>query len=336
MARFNWIEFLNKHNIDYVTHGPNVARDNVNIACPFCQNDPSHHLGIHPGSGVWGCWRDDSHRGRSPVRLIMKLIRCSYSQAIDIAGYADRVELSTFDEVVKGLSRQTTKSANISHKPLELHTTFREIDYTVALARPYFNYIRERGFSKSETYDVIERYNLKFALTGPWKHRIIIPVYDEDGKLMSWTGRALSRRAVVRYKALSDDPEFADENNLPCARANIRNLLFNIHRLYDKYYEMLYITEGPFDAIKLDYFLDHDRKMATCIFGALPTDAQFHTLKLSADFYKESKVLLDEGAELQAIKISNRFGLINAGFAHLPDGVDDPGDLTKSHIKRLF
>src|SRR5271166_3036315 len=64
---------LRTYGIHFVTAGSNVAAHHINIKCPWCSHDPSEHLGIDLRTGMWGCWRDPAHRGRSLNRLLYKL-----------------------------------------------------------------------------------------------------------------------------------------------------------------------------------------------------------------------------------------------------------------------
>ena len=76
------LTFLDHNRIPYRTNGPNCAKGHVVIKCPFCgDEDPSEHLGIQLSTGYWGCWRNSSHRGRRPHRLIMRLLGCNQSSS---------------------------------------------------------------------------------------------------------------------------------------------------------------------------------------------------------------------------------------------------------------
>ena len=90
---FDWVEFLQKHNIEYVTQGSNVAHGNVNIKCPMCgPRDPSHHMGIAIDGAGWSCWRNPQHRGRSPVYLVALLAHVSVTRAREKTG-ANHIQL---------------------------------------------------------------------------------------------------------------------------------------------------------------------------------------------------------------------------------------------------
>src|SRR6185312_5603411 len=83
---FDWEQFLDNHGIDYVTTGHNARRGNIGIACPWCGNDPSHHLGISTNGRGYHCWRNEAHSGKAPHRLVMALLGAKESALRVIAG----------------------------------------------------------------------------------------------------------------------------------------------------------------------------------------------------------------------------------------------------------
>ena len=60
----NIIKVLSDYRIDYDTEGKNTSTGFVSIACPWCEDDPSHHLGINLKEGYYTCWRSSEHRGK--------------------------------------------------------------------------------------------------------------------------------------------------------------------------------------------------------------------------------------------------------------------------------
>ena len=89
---FDWLAFVKRHRIPFIEEGKNVARDHINIRCPFCgAGDPSHHMGLSLVDSRWACWRSPDHRGADPVRLGAALLHMSRSEA--------RVEMDAKDVV---------------------------------------------------------------------------------------------------------------------------------------------------------------------------------------------------------------------------------------------
>src|SRR5262245_59631880 len=106
---FDWPQFLTRNRIPFVTEGKNTPRGSIGIKCPFCGvADPSEHMVIRLSGKGWRCWRDQSHSGSSPERLIQALIHCSLAAALELvsleagaaisAGVEDRMAMNLSTE----------------------------------------------------------------------------------------------------------------------------------------------------------------------------------------------------------------------------------------------
>ena len=65
----------------------------------------------------------------------------------------------------------------------------------------------------------------------------------------------------------------------------------------------LYVLEGPFDALKIDFYGQEFGIRATCLFTANITDAQKELLERLSDYY-DLYILNDEGAFTNALDIA--------------------------------
>ena len=99
----DWRATLTKHRVAFVEGGPNTAKNNVYVRCPFCNiaGDEFFRLGISLDGHGWGCWRKAQHRGKSPSRLLAALLGTSQSKARELLGEAsapdvDDADLKTF------------------------------------------------------------------------------------------------------------------------------------------------------------------------------------------------------------------------------------------------
>src|ERR1700733_9885470 len=82
--RFDWRAFCINNRVEFVDRGPNVARGNIGIRGPWCGHAaPSQHMGLSldVNNPAWGCFRNGKHRGRDPIRLIIKLTGMSWESA---------------------------------------------------------------------------------------------------------------------------------------------------------------------------------------------------------------------------------------------------------------
>lgn len=164
MKTFDWLSLLRQQGIPFVDRGANVKRGEVNIKCPFCGTaDPSHHLGLNLDTGWWACWRNNNHRGKSPLRLLMQLLRVPYWKARQMAGLDDDyVDPEGFDAVaarIMGRGEKLTRpeQAKTRREFLQFDRNFLEIDDRIKTRR-FWNYLYDRGFAEQDIDRLCELY----------------------------------------------------------------------------------------------------------------------------------------------------------------------------------
>lgn len=312
----NWIEFLDDNHISYVTRGPNTRKGEVSVRCPFCgEEDPSEHMGIVLEREAWGCHRNQAHRGKAPAKLIQALLGCSWAQAGLVVAQYGAADPETLDQALASLGTLLApKTPTAPPEQLRLAPEFRLIQPTGSTSR-FWHYLGRRGFHNPT--GVAETYGLSCCLTGRWKDRIIIPVY-QNKVLIAWTGRALQTPvSAPRYLSTSEA---------------IKTTIFNLD---DLYYggNVLFITEGPFDAIKVDYYGYPHGAYATALFGTSVTTDQIALLREVSKNFKKVVVLMDPEAIETSFSIAE--WLPDSIIGNLPAGVEDPGALTKEQVKVL-
>lgn len=323
----DWQRFLEENNIHFVSRGPNTKRGELSIQCPMCgEDDPSEHLGINQTTGKWGCHRDSSHRGKASRTLIKAILGCSSQQAgliVKQYSHSDPDTLEAALAVLEADNNDTIKHDEDVAKMArhqQMGPQFKDF-YQIkprGITRRFFDYLENRDLD--DVPSVIARYELKCALTGRYKDRVIIPV-RHSGELVGWTSRAIAPvRDAPRYLASSED---------------VKTTVFNYDGLKAGG-ERLIIVEGPFDAIKID---NHGftwevevHFRATCTFGTSPTISQLAVLRSLVNRYDEAWVLFDQGANGPGAELAEWIG---AKQAYLPRGIDDPGELKSKHIKEL-
>lgn len=245
MRPFDWERLLKEQRIPYVESGPNVKRGELAVTCPFCGSaDPSKHMGLNLETGWWSCWRNRAqHSGKSPIRLIMRLLGLPYGRAREVAGLdASYIDPEGFDAVAARVMGRNKEVINPSadRRFLDLDPGFVPIQ-NKGRARRVWQYLWDRGFDdRDDIRELCEEYSL-MAGTGYWSDRVIIP-YFQDGKLVTWTGRAIAD-STVRYRDLSiDDSLLAPKETL-----------YN-HDCMLEGGKALVIQEGPFDVLKVDFY----------------------------------------------------------------------------------
>jgi len=334
------IKILEEYRIPYITRGPNVARGNVNVACPWCaDNDPSMHLGIDLDRGWFGCWRNSTHRGKNVARLLQRLIKCSWAEACLLAGKKDRTHdlIMTLDALFnppESTSNSLDMATGIS-LPRNFYPLYSDIRND-RLARPFIRYLENRGFTGDDLEHILNYYNLHYCLDGRWKNRIILPVYYQF-KLVSWTARSIDKSEELRYMSLTQDKAKAEERGDPVGGIGVSRLLLDYDSLMINQTdsEHLFLCEGPFDAIKLDILGISYNIRTTCLFTLATTPEQESLLVDLADIYK-IHILLDSGAYHNSIKLQERLSVLNPIVEQLPPGYKDPGELDIVGVEALL
>ena len=330
---FDFVRFLNREGIRFVTEGPNVSRGNINISCPFCATsgnpDPSEHMGIELRTGYWACWRNKTHRGKRPHRLIMRLLRCTYEHAelmVSSGIYLDSAAFNPLKKPVKPM--RPTK--------LQMPESFRPVvDY--GNSARIWRYLRQRGYSDQQVARLVTRYDLRYETAATlWRERVIIPINDEDG-LVSWTGRTISPTRLPRYKALPVDREKAKKEGSPLARLATYECLLDYDKLLAcRQKRMLVVCEGPFDAMRIAFFTEKYGVRATCLFTNTLGDTQFAKLMRLRRLFARFGVMLDQHAEAQMMQVLRKLAPLRPEFIPMPNGVKDPALLSERQAKNLL
>lgn len=310
--RFDWQKFCTARGIRFETTGPRVSKGNINIHCPWCgPADKSGHMGLslNQSQPVYGCLRNSQHRGKHPARLVAQLLRIPFTAAkymVEMEG----PQLDDFERALDALrDKDTAMVREWEPRSVDMPPTFRPLGATystyVAQFIHYLNY--KRGFG-TDAHQLVQEYELYYALTGPQAWRLIFPVRDAQGRLQGWTGRAI-QQAEIRYLTSEDLPDNA-------------LLAFGEPR------SMTLVCEGPLDALKLDWYGEPYGIGAVATMGTGRADAT----KAAAlrNRYTALGVVLDADATGQALKFSEELA---APAFFLPPDVKDPGDLSAAQAK---
>jgi hypothetical protein len=300
----DWMAFLNDNAIEYVTRGPNTARDHVSVKCPWCgDEDPSQHLGISLTSENWGCLRNTRHRGHSPTHLISGILGCSSQQARLIVSQYSSPDPDALD---------LAPPVEPTPAPEEL-PAFRPIKAEGSTAK-YHRYLERRGFR--DVGNVISQYRLKCCLTGRFKDRLMFTFYQQ-GALMAWSGRAIiDPKNAARY----------------LSSKLVKSTVFNEDQLLSQGGKTLSVVEGPFDAMKLDYYGQEHGVRATCGFGINLSIEQVVILNNLCRRFERVIVLFDQGTMEQAFEAMDWLQAANVSLGTLPAQFKDPGEMEPADI----
>lgn len=330
---FDLIRFFDQQSIPYRTSGPNVSRGNVAIHCPFCgAADEGQHLSVSVDGKGWRCWRHPDHRGKSPVRLISALLGCPLDQAAAISNSGIHVPADFLGSMRAKLfpARATARAAAYE---LEMPDSFKPINSGLPSAEPYLAYLRGRGYGNFKM--LARMFGLRYCTRGSYKGRIIFPI-KQEGRLISWTGRTISRNQDLRYKSLSDDAEKAADEGMPPALDKLTNRLLWFDRLARERGRALILNEGPFDALAVNV-VGWDRGIhATCCFTSSPSDAQVQLLHELAPAYPLCFILLDAAAQHVAMRLERQLSTLRFRRLMLPPQAKDPDAMRKHDLQRFL
>src|ERR1035437_540324 len=334
MSRFDWPSFLRQNRIEFVTSGPNTQHGSVSIKCPFCgEGDPSEHMGLNP-RGFWGCLRNAAHRGKSPVRLIRQLLRCSEAEAKRIVGGAEATAptLSSFEASVAALRGSATTLQPEPEVDLRFPKEFKPLSNGSPLAQSFIGYLESRGYRTAQIKWLAQNYGLHYATRGLYAHRIVIPIYDRYGDLLSWTARTISSEVQPRYRTL----RMKSDDEGPVAKLAANNTVLGLPVLYGADNpRALIIVEGPFDALKVTAFGQGLGVYATSLFGLNVYPAQVAELQQLAPRFDRVYLLIDEDAELQRLRLLQTLSAVRCIVLKIPVGADDPGALSGGQVVQL-
>lgn len=176
-------------------------------------------------------------------------------------------------------------------------------------------YLRSRGFNP----DALER-DWGLCGTGPlgtFAHRIIIPIYDRDEKLVCYQGRDITGRSPNKYKSCPD----------ALAATPIKNCIYGLDRVEG---DTVVVTEGATKVWRLGL-------PAVCTFGAAVADTQVLLLRR----FRRVFILFDgnEAGAKGADKLSRRLAPLGAHPVVItlgPTDPVDPGDLTDADARELM
>lgn len=329
---FDWLSFFAERGIAYSERGSNVSSGNVVIHCPFCgAADQGQHLSVSTDGRGWRCFRNHDHAGKGPTRLIQALLACTWQRAAAIAG--TDAFLPGADEFQARIKAALGAVEPPRKAPLAFLPEFRMIDQGPA-ARPYRGYLERRGYSPKQIIRIAASYGLRYAPSGPFRGRIIFPVWDGP-ELLTWTGRAISKKQAIRYRTLTDDIEKAKDGGLPCAMGPISDYLLFFNKIRKSSADTIYLVEGPFDALKVSVLGRKHGAIATCFFTSSPSHNQISLLHEVLPRYKNRFLLLDRGMISQTLRTIPELSALDVIPAKMPAWIKDPGEFTPDQFIKM-
>lgn len=266
----------------------NQKKSEISFKCPFC-NHHKKKLNVNLLSQKWHCWVCGIG-GHTILGLFRKL----------------KVESKYYD-ILSKITGGKTYSVSKQYEHLSLPLEFIPL-CDAAISSPEVKnalfYLKTRGITSQD----ILKYNIGYCGSGKYGGMIIIPSYDENGKLNFFTGRSYYD---VNFKHLN-----------PVVTKDIIGF-----ELFINWNQPITIVEGAFDAIAI-------KRNAIPLFGKLILDKL--KIKILEKGVKRVNVALDKDAMANAIDMCEYFisNGISVHFVDLPE--KDPSEIGFFNITNII
>lgn len=296
----DWRRLFDTIRVTWVDRGANVGRDRINIHCPWCgANDPSTHMSISTIQPTYACLRVKHHKGGHRPGLV-KLLR-----ALGISSDVEALEL---------INGNALQGAHVPESyGIEQERAIAEWKkfYPASENERILQYLYNRGFPQPGL--TCERYNLRYARTGIWAARVLLPLSYEGEIIQSWTGRAIAHHTP---KYLIQDVR--DESGFLYIGRTPRRIGV--------------IVEGPFDALKINMACEQLPVSAIALTGLSYSLKRTHYIRKYMESCEQILIALDSSVtykEVRGLKAALDFGgggLYSRQLA-VPDSYKDPGEM---------
>jgi len=258
---FDFVSFCKDYGIPYATRGKQISRGWIGLRDVFNKaNDTDWHLAGNSAGGYLNSWIDGGHSIKSWLEIV--------------APDADYHKImQEYGDEISYVNRLNDKVENATY----LEFNFPELP---SHARKY---IEKRKFDPDE---LIEKYGLRWGgIVGDFAYRIIIPVYDATGKMVSYQGRFIGKDCseIPRYKNLSLEKSLVDP----------KSILFNENNVVG---DTVFVVEGFFNCVRWS-------GNAVASLGTSFTESQVQALSK----YKRCVILFD--SEYAAQKKAKKLGV---------------------------
>jgi DNA primase len=280
----------------------------VMILCPFHgESNPS--LSVNESSGVFICF--SCKESGNFAKLLAELDGITIRDAKKLLR-----EGETEDQVIQSIQKNLEDISEYDddeeryYSVKSFHTKFPVVKGTPGEA-----YLQGRGI----LLEITERFDLRWGRDGVMKGRVVFPIYNPNGKLLSYGGRTVQKDVKPKTRKV---------------KSSISQLygLFELLQTGKKRFPYLVVVEGEFDAM----YLQGKGIYAVSTMGtAALTTNQKALLKRHCELTvfcydgdnagrrAQKKAVIDVRKYTKCIGIT------------MPEG-KDPNELTDSEIKKLF
>ena len=237
--------------------------DEVRIHCPFC-NDDKYHGYVSLTKEVFNCFRCHSSqspgkRGYSAYYFLLRAHSLSRSEILDVlhgggdaaSGFIASTKKDKLSDVIERLSEATEEIIEEEFEPLDFPESHPVSPYSSSTVnRKAWMYIKKRLGKKAPYWT--KELGFRYCVSGPYSRRILLPVYDEERRLIYFQGRAF----------------MPPSSNPPYLNPAVERPLFSPLGVIG---DDIVLCEGYFDALAIG-------SKAVAVFGSNLTDRQFKAI----------------------------------------------------------
>lgn len=252
--------------------GKPTNKGNIAYHCPFCQS-ARKKLEVQTnisdkGESPWHCWT--CNKGGKKLSTLFKALNVSREKLSELYKILNTNPI--YSSSGKGNYRQDTTIIDLPKEYIPLHKHSDSTEYKNAI-----HYLRSK---RKITLSEIVKYGIGYCDSGEYAKKIIIPSYDEFGKLNYFVGRAYYEVESFKHK----NPDVSKN----CVG----------FELFINWNLPLVLVEGAFDAIAV-------RRNAIPLFGK--TISENLRKKIIENKVRQLYICLDKDAQKQALDHAEYF-----------------------------
>ena len=252
--------------------GKVTNKGNIAHHCPFCQSRQKklevQSITNDKGENPWHCWV--CNKSGKKLTTLFKALNVSRDKIAELYKVLSIQPKYSNNQI--GSTFQSTTAVDLPKEYIPLFRNSESIEYKNAI-----HYLRAK---RKITLSEIVKYSIGYCETGEYAKKIIIPSYDEFGKLNYFVGRAYYEAESFKHK----NPEVSKN----CVG----------FELFINWSLPLVLVEGAFDAIAV-------RRNAIPLFGK--TISEDLRKKIIENKVSQLYICLDKDAQKQALEHAEYF-----------------------------
>lgn len=301
--------------------------EKILCTCPM-HHDTNPSFMLRPGSHVYNCFACGSGpdiKGFAPVTaglpsLMMKHYLHAYNKKITFKKARSLVEKVVSPQFLKRKRRKKAKDFN-EYSLETIPNNYLDAYYPSQVA---IDYMKTRGF----TEETCRRFKIGYDRI---RKRVVIPVYDEMGRLVTFSGRITGSKKEIDAK--NKQREAAGRKPIPryliYYKAPRRFLMLNAEQALSSYDEII-VVESAMDYLALRQMGIDD---VVCIFGSHLTDYQWSLIEHCKKIYA---FLDNDPAGASGIEAILKRTQKTNNIVYIPDYKPEDGDFDEMSKDRFL